>query len=36
MSWELSPKDTRARPIIDLKHGRERALEAYHDSRDKS
>ncbi|PXW82207.1 deoxyribodipyrimidine photo-lyase [Ruegeria sp. P4] len=36
LSWGLSPKDARAQPIIDLKRGRERALEAYHDSRDKS
>jgi deoxyribodipyrimidine photo-lyase len=34
-SWKLSPKDKRPMPIIDLKEGRERALTAYHDHREK-
>ena len=29
LSWGLSPDQMRARPLIDLKAGRERALEAY-------
>ena len=33
-SWNLSPKDTRPIPIIDLKDGRERALAAYKDHRE--
>lgn len=34
-SWKLSPSDTRPMPIMDLKDGRERALAAYHDHREK-
>jgi len=34
-AWKLSPSDTRPIPIIDLKTGRERALAAYHDHREK-
>ena len=33
-SWELDPDMKRPEPVIDLKRGRERALEAYKDSRD--
>ena len=34
-AWNLSPADTRPLPIMDLKTGRERALAAYHDHREK-
>jgi deoxyribodipyrimidine photo-lyase len=33
MSWELQPEMPRATALVDLKAGRERALNAYHDSR---
>ncbi|NVK16789.1 MAG: deoxyribodipyrimidine photo-lyase [Rhodobacteraceae bacterium] len=34
LSWGLSPDEARAEPVISLQAGRDRALTAYHDSRE--